>query len=61
MNTLLLSRDLFPLIGRILYRIRRIQNMLLEDYGVRNSKIFSFTYCHLFFLLKQGTKFLIND
>ena len=54
--------DLFPLVNRILCKMHRIQTTFLEDCAVRNLKIYSrFPYHCLFFLLKQFTKFLINN
>ena len=61
MNTLTLSRDLFPLIGQILCETRRIQNTLQEDCAIASWKIHSVTYYHLFFTLKLGTKILVNN
>ena len=59
MNAFILSRDLFPLIGRILCKMRRIQNALKEDCAVRRFIVCLITVC--FFLLKQGTKILVNN
>ena len=61
MNALILSGDLFPLIGRILCKMRRIQNALKEDGAVRNLKFIVFLITACFFLLKQGTKILVNN
>ena len=59
MKRLILSRDLLPLIGRILCKLGRIQNTLQQDCAVTNWKIDIFTHYHSSFLLKLGTKFLV--